>query len=55
MILKGMKKELIFNNLLNNNVISRRSHCLIYPIQEETKTKYGLLEKALVVLIPLDL
>ena len=42
-----------FDNLLNNNLISRKSHCLIYPVQEETKTKYGLLEKSTsAVLIP---
>ena len=42
---EGNEKGVVnFNNLLNNNLISRKSHCLIYPIQEETKTMHGLLE-----------
>ena len=41
-------------NLLNNNLISRNSHCLIYPIQNETIAKYNLLERSTsAVLIPL--
>ena len=51
---EGNEKGVVnFNNLLNNNLISRKSHFLIYPVQEETKTKYGLLEKSTsAVLIP---
>ena len=41
-------------NLLNNKLILRDSHCLIYPIQYETKAKYNLSEGSTsAVLIPL--
>ena len=52
---EGNEKGVInFINLLNNNLISRKSHCLIFPIQDETKAKYNLLERSTSgVLIPL--
>ena len=52
---EGNEKGVInFTNLLNNNLISRSSHCLIYPIQNETKTKYNLPEESTsAVLMPL--
>ena len=51
---EGNEKGVVnFTNLLNNNLISRKSHCLIYPVQEETKSRYSLLEKSTsAVLIP---
>tara|TARA_B100001996_G_C18538857_1_gene546104 strand:- start:15 stop:725 length:711 start_codon:yes stop_codon:yes gene_type:complete len=54
---EGNEKGVVnFINLLNNNLISRKSHCLIFPIQDETKTKYSLLERSTsAVLIPLEL
>ena len=44
---EGNEKGVVnLNALLNSNLISRKSHCLIYPVQEETKINYSLLEKS---------
>lgn len=52
---EGNEKGVVnLNALLNSNLISRQSHCLIYPIQEETKKNYSLLEKSTsAVIVPL--
>lgn len=41
-------------NLLNNNVISRNTYCVIYPIDNLISKKYGLIEKSTTaVLLPI--
>ena len=42
--------------LLNNNLISRNTLCVIYPIENEIAEKYNLLEKSSsAVLLPIKL
>ena len=43
-------------NLINNNLISRNTHCVIYPIENEITEKYNLLEKSTTaVILPIKL
>ena len=43
-------------NLLNNNVISRKTHCIIYPLEHEIGLKYGLVERSTsAVILPIKL
>ena len=42
---EGSEKGVLnFINLLNNNVISRNTHCLVYPIQKQVAQEYSLNE-----------
>ena len=43
-------------NLLNNNVISRNTHCIIYPLENEIGERYNLVEKSTsAIILPIKL
>lgn len=43
-------------SLINNNLISRNTHCVIYPLENEIGEKYNLLEKSTTaVILPIKL
>ena len=54
---EGNEKGVInFHHLVNQNVLSRKSHCLIYPIQNEILKDHGFSEQSTsAVLLPLEL
>ncbi len=50
----GEKGVINFINLLNNKLISRNTHCLIYPIKDDTKYNFDLKENSTsAVILPL--
>ncbi len=43
-------------SLINNNLISRNTHCVIYPLENEIAAKYNLVEKSTTaVILPIKL
>lgn len=49
---EGIEKGVINSiNLYNNNVVSKKTHLLIYPVIEETKKKFNLVEKSSTAII----
>ena len=43
-------------NLLNNNIISRNTHCVIYPLENNVGKKYNLVERSTsAVILPVKL
>lgn len=43
-------------NLLNNNIVSRNTHCVIYPLENNISEKYNLVEKSTsAVILPVKL
>ena len=54
---EGNEKGVVnFSSLIKNNVASRQTHCLIYPLENEVGEKYNLLEKSTsAVILPINL
>tara|TARA_B100001057_G_C22791082_1_gene927621 strand:- start:294 stop:1010 length:717 start_codon:yes stop_codon:yes gene_type:complete len=53
---EGNEKGVVnFSSLIKNNVISRKTHCLIYPLPNEISEKYNLLERSTsAVILPVN-
>ncbi len=54
---EGNEKGIVnFSLLIKNNVISRKTHCLIYPLENKISEKYNLLERSTsAVILPVNL